>query len=117
MIIALSTHRTYAVPELSLTFLASYEGHLVIFAIGQAEQPVALVASHHGGLEAAEAIVHFSGLEVLYDCEGLALGTAVEREEIFALLAADAHGVLWLRDDVAEEERAAAAEAADEDAL
>lgn len=117
MIIALSTHRTDAIPELILTFLASDDRHLVIFAIGQAQQPRALVTSHHGSLEPAEAIVHPSRFEVLDDCEGLALGTVVEREQVFALLAADVHGIFGLWEDVAEEEGAAVAEAADEDAF
>ena len=104
MIIALSTHGADAEPELRLTFLAPYECHLVIFAIGEAEQPVALITRHHGGLEAAEAIVHPPRFEVFNHCEGLAFGAVVEGEEVFALLAADAHGVLGFGDDVAEEE-------------
>lgn len=36
MVIALSTHGADAIPELILAFLASDDGHLVIFAIGQA---------------------------------------------------------------------------------
>lgn len=117
MVIALSTHRADAIPELILAFLASDDRHLVIFAIGQAEQPRALVTGYHRRLEPAEAIVHLPRSEVFDHCEGLALGTVVEREQVFALLAADVHGIFGLGDDVAEEEGTAVAEAADEDAF
>ena len=117
VVVALPAHGTDAVPELALALLAVDDGHLVGLAVGEAEQGGALVAGEHGRLQAAEAVVHLAGLEVLDDCEGLALRAVVAREEALALLAADAHGVLGLGQHVAEEERLAVAEAADEDAL
>lgn len=104
-VIALPTGRTQPISKLALTLLTLNLGHFVIIPGGEAKQPVAAVTGQHGGLKAAETVVHLTWLEALHDCVGLALRAGVERVDQLALLAADVHQVLRGLEDVAEEDR------------